>query len=117
MTERNERERLAVLEHRADRMEYLIEQIGGWMKELTAVQNTLVRIETARSSDLDRIANLEQAVKENERNRIAQHEQTRQWASEDEGLTRVNRSWIDWFKMLLVALAGAGFTLWMGGSW
>lgn len=96
-----------MLEHRADKQEMTIEKIGEWMRELTKSQAELVKLQTQRVQDVQRLERLERRVDESEKARVAQHEQTREWAAAEGGLSAINASWVDWFKALLIGVIGA----------
>lgn len=101
-------ERLAVLEHRADRLDSTVEKISDYMRELTRVQSEMVKIQTLRLNDLQRLERLETLVDAVNARTAEQHEAIRNWITANEGTTRLNASWVDWFKVLLAAAIGGG---------
>lgn len=106
---------LAVLQHRADRTDHAIEKITEYLKELTASQTLLVKLQTQRAEDTTRIARLERKLDTVDEKRRAQHAETEEWTRRGTGLSALNASWIDWFKTVLVAtisaVVGVGATL------
>lgn len=100
----SENERVAKLELRADKHDESLSEMRQCMQSLSKSMNELVRLQVQQSAYGERLQQLETRLDNEVIRRQSQHEETRQWADHTTGLSRVNSSWIDWGKTILVAL-------------
>ena len=103
--------RIAVLEHRADKQDKAVEKIENWMDQLTKSQVELVRLQTDRANDSKRIEHLEARIEQIDRQRIAQHQETRQLAADDRLAYTENSFWIELGKQGALIFIGAAITI------
>lgn len=109
--EPDQKERIAVLEHRADGADKAIIEIRGFAQEIRDSNKQLVRIATNQEHMQRQIDRLEEKLENEKVARLAQHDQTRAWAANDASRIMINTSWREWAGRMLIGVICAGLAL------
>jgi LDH2 family malate/lactate/ureidoglycolate dehydrogenase len=109
--EKDQRERLAIVEHRADQLERGMLRIEHYIQKLTEQTGMLVKVQADTQHANRAIERMHERLDKEINDRLEQHQQTRQWASDNEGRLSTNASWIGYMKMLLAGGFGAFITV------
>lgn len=112
----SEHERLAILEHRADRHEATLEKIEGWIHETRNFIAELVKLQTERFHDLQRLERLEQSFDQEREKRVKRERELSDALHENNHQGNTNADWIEMGKKIALTVITAGATFIIGIS-